>query len=222
MAFQYIAVLALISSAAAAAIPAYHDNHYSSHGSSSLGSHSSHGLSSHGLSSHGLSSHGLSHGSGLAHKLSIARPTHYDYHHDEEHYAPAHYEFAYEVHDDHTGDIKSQKETRDGDKVQGFYTLVEPDGHRRTVHYTADKHSGFVAEVKREFVGHQHGHDNYNNYNNNNKYHGNHHHDTQIHSAHPRILVAASPKVQYTASHDHSATGNSHGLSHGHYNNYHH
>uniref|UniRef100_A0A336LLM9 CSON001335 protein n=1 Tax=Culicoides sonorensis TaxID=179676 RepID=A0A336LLM9_CULSO len=64
---------------------------------------------------------------------------------------PAHYAFEYAVHDEHTGDIKSQHETRDGDKVQGYYTLVQPDGKRRIVHYTADK-EGFVAKVEEEEV----------------------------------------------------------------------
>ncbi|XP_063709005.1 cuticle protein 19-like [Culicoides brevitarsis] len=66
--------------------------------------------------------------------------------------APAHYAFEYAVHDEHTGDIKSQHETRDGDKVQGYYTLVQPDGKRRIVHYTADKVNGFVAKVEEEEV----------------------------------------------------------------------
>lgn len=70
--------------------------------------------------------------------------------------APAHYEFKYDVHDAHTGDIKSQQETRHDDKVEGFYTLVEPDGHRRIVHYSANDHDGFNAKVDREFVGVQH------------------------------------------------------------------
>uniref|UniRef100_A0A182JKJ0 Uncharacterized protein n=1 Tax=Anopheles atroparvus TaxID=41427 RepID=A0A182JKJ0_ANOAO len=30
------------------------------------------------------------------------QPQHY--HHDEEHYGPVHYEYHYDVHDDHTGD----------------------------------------------------------------------------------------------------------------------
>ncbi|VVC35898.1 Insect cuticle protein,Chitin-binding type R&R consensus [Cinara cedri] len=77
---------------------------------------------------------------------------------------PVHYSFQYDVHDPHTGDIKSQHETRTGDAVTGYYTLVEPDGAVRTVTYTADKHGGFNAVVDRkkpaaaEFadVGHQH------------------------------------------------------------------
>ncbi|XP_044735548.1 uncharacterized protein LOC123297819 [Chrysoperla carnea] len=64
-----------------------------------------------------------------------------------EHYGPAKYAFEYSVHDPHTGDIKSQKETRDGDSVKGYYTLVEADGRHRTVQYTADKHNGFNAVV---------------------------------------------------------------------------
>ncbi|KAJ8959516.1 hypothetical protein NQ314_006252 [Rhamnusium bicolor] len=57
------------------------------------------------------------------------------------------YEFAYGVEDHHTGDIHSQKEFRDGDKVLGEYSLHEADGTVRIVKYTADKHSGFNAVV---------------------------------------------------------------------------
>jgi hypothetical protein len=53
------------------------------------------------------------------------------------------------VKDDHTGDIKEQAEKRDGDKVEGYYKLVEPDGTIRTVRYTADKHTGFHAIVEK-------------------------------------------------------------------------
>ncbi|XP_022178313.1 cuticle protein 8-like [Myzus persicae] len=63
---------------------------------------------------------------------------------------PVHYSFHYDVHDPHTGDVKSQHETRTGDVVTGFYTLVEPDGTIRTVKYTADKHHGFNAVVDRK------------------------------------------------------------------------
>ena len=51
------------------------------------------------------------------------------------------------MHDGHTHDIKEQAEKRVGDKVEGYYSLVEPDGTKRTVHYTADKHTGFNAVV---------------------------------------------------------------------------
>lgn len=65
-------------------------------------------------------------------------------------YLPAKYDFNYGVHDEHTGDIKSQTETRQGDVVQGSYSVIDPDGFRRTVTYTADEHNGFQATVNRE------------------------------------------------------------------------
>lgn len=73
-----------------------------------------------------------------------AIPEHYENH------APAQYDFKYSVNDPHTGDIKEQQESRHGDNVQGQYSLVEPDGHRRTVQYSADAHNGFNAVVHRE------------------------------------------------------------------------
>ncbi|XP_055598346.1 larval cuticle protein A2B-like [Uranotaenia lowii] len=70
--------------------------------------------------------------------------------------APAEYQFQYSVHDEHTGDIKSQQEERHGDDVKGQYTLIDADGHRRIVDYTADEHNGFNAVVRREPIeGHK-------------------------------------------------------------------
>ncbi|XP_050342851.1 paternally-expressed gene 3 protein-like [Nymphalis io] len=57
------------------------------------------------------------------------------------------YAFEYGVNDPHTGDIKQQKEQRDGDVVKGQYSLVEPDGSVRTVDYIADWETGFHANV---------------------------------------------------------------------------
>ena len=57
------------------------------------------------------------------------------------------YSYKYGVEDHHTGDMKSAHEERDGDKVRGEYSLVEPDGTIRTVKYTADKVNGFTAVV---------------------------------------------------------------------------
>uniref|UniRef100_A0A6P7H7R3 Cuticle protein 8-like n=1 Tax=Diabrotica virgifera virgifera TaxID=50390 RepID=A0A6P7H7R3_DIAVI len=59
------------------------------------------------------------------------------------------YEFNYGVKDEHTGDHKSQQEVRDGDVVKGSYTVAEPDGTIRTVHYSADDHNGFNAVVEK-------------------------------------------------------------------------
>ncbi|KAL0266859.1 UNVERIFIED_CONTAM: hypothetical protein PYX00_009295 [Menopon gallinae] len=50
--------------------------------------------------------------------------------------------------------MKSHWETREGDKVEGSYRLVEPDGAVRTVKYAADDHNGFNAVVTREKHGH--------------------------------------------------------------------
>nr|XP_023014821.1 larval cuticle protein A2B-like [Leptinotarsa decemlineata] len=60
------------------------------------------------------------------------------------------YKYGYDVQDGLTGDSKSQTEERQGDSVQGSYSLVDPDGHRRTVDYTADPVHGFNAVVRRE------------------------------------------------------------------------
>ncbi|XP_072747894.1 cuticular protein 1 [Anoplolepis gracilipes] len=60
------------------------------------------------------------------------------------------YSYAYDVHDSLTGDAKSQQETRDGDLVQGSYSLLEADGTRRIVDYTADPVNGFNAVVRKE------------------------------------------------------------------------
>ncbi|XP_026294614.1 cuticle protein 18.6-like [Frankliniella occidentalis] len=85
------------------------------------------------------------------------------YKHEEvEHYSHPKYEFKYGVEDHHTGDHKDQKEERDGDVVKGEYSLLQPDGRKRIVHYTASKHGGFNAIVS--YSGHaihpevKHGH----------------------------------------------------------------
>lgn len=57
------------------------------------------------------------------------------------------YAFEYSVNDPHSGDIKQQKEERDGEVVKGQYSLVEPDGSVRTVNYVADWETGFHADV---------------------------------------------------------------------------
>lgn len=61
--------------------------------------------------------------------------------------------------DSHTGDKKTQHEVRDGDVVKGSYSVVEPDGTTRTVHYTADDKNGFNAVVMKSGHGtHPSGH----------------------------------------------------------------
>lgn len=60
------------------------------------------------------------------------------------------YQFAYTVRDSLTGDAKDQEEVRDGDVVKGRYSLIEPDGSRRTVNYYADDVNGFNAVVQKD------------------------------------------------------------------------
>ncbi|XP_045519375.1 TNF receptor-associated factor family protein DDB_G0272098-like [Pieris brassicae] len=53
------------------------------------------------------------------------------------------YEFSYKVSDPHTHDFKGQQEKRHGDKVNGNYWLIQPDGRKRLVKYHANDHIGF-------------------------------------------------------------------------------
>ncbi|XP_061710137.1 adult-specific cuticular protein ACP-20-like [Cydia pomonella] len=81
------------------------------------------------------------------HHLGIAHGHHGGWDHGHHAWAYPNYNFAYSVSDPHTGDHKSQHETRHGDLVKGSYSLVEPDGNLRSVHYSADDHRGFNAHV---------------------------------------------------------------------------
>lgn len=62
------------------------------------------------------------------------------------------YSYSYGVSDSLTGDSKSQTENRNGDQVQGQYSLIEPDGTKRIVDYYADDATGFNAVVRKEGV----------------------------------------------------------------------
>jgi len=97
---------------------------------------------------------------GDTHAHEAQHDGHHEGHHYEDeivdYYAHPKYAYKYGVNDYHTGDVKSQHETRDGDVVKGSYSLVEPDGTIRTVDYTADKHNGFNAIVHRTAPSHSH------------------------------------------------------------------
>lgn len=58
------------------------------------------------------------------------------------------FSFIDDLKDLHTGDVKSQWESRDEGIVKGHYSVLEPDGSIRSVHYTADGKNGFNAVVK--------------------------------------------------------------------------
>lgn len=57
--------------------------------------------------------------------------------------------FSYGVADPYTGDFKHQIESRAGNDVAGQYSLIEPDGTRRTVDYAAGA-EGFNAIVRKD------------------------------------------------------------------------
>ncbi|XP_013187199.2 larval cuticle protein A2B [Amyelois transitella] len=71
----------------------------------------------------------------------------YSGHGHEDYYSHPKYHYSYSVEDPHTGDHKSQHESRDGDVVKGEYSLLQPDGTFRKVSYSADDHNGFNAVV---------------------------------------------------------------------------
>ncbi|XP_047020559.1 cuticle protein 7-like [Helicoverpa zea] len=107
-------------------------------------------VSAHGYSSQYVNKHDGHH-----------EPVHHGHdHHD--YYTHPKYEFEYKVEDSHTGDHKSQHEHRDGDVVKGHYSLHQPDGSVRDVHYHSDDHTGFHADVKysthHEIPHHHHHH----------------------------------------------------------------
>ncbi|KAJ0172240.1 hypothetical protein K1T71_012213 [Dendrolimus kikuchii] len=60
------------------------------------------------------------------------------------------YSYGYDVQDSLTGDYKGHQENRNGDLVTGSYSVVDPDGTRRIVDYSADPLNGFNAVVRRE------------------------------------------------------------------------
>lgn len=62
------------------------------------------------------------------------------------------YKYAYDIEDPTTGDTKSLHEVRQGNVVRGAYSVLDPDGTRRTVHYTADPTHGFKAILTQEPV----------------------------------------------------------------------
>ncbi|XP_064212732.1 larval cuticle protein A2B-like [Tribolium castaneum] len=76
-------------------------------------------------------------------------PVHHDPLEGVDYYAHPRYSYNYGVADGLTGDHKTQHEVRDGDVVKGSYSVAEPDGTIRVVHYAADDHNGFNAVVTR-------------------------------------------------------------------------
>lgn len=62
---------------------------------------------------------------------------------------PAKYEFSYEVKDEESGSNFGHTETRDGDRAQGEFNVVLPDGRKQIVEYEADQ-DGFKPQIRYE------------------------------------------------------------------------
>ncbi|XP_008551553.1 larval cuticle protein A2B-like [Microplitis demolitor] len=129
MAFKFVALATLLAVANAGLVP---------YGYQAAPAHLTYGQYGH-----------YAHGTPLAYAAPVAKAvvtktvdTEYDPHPE--------YNFSYNVHDSLTGDAKTQQETRHGDVVEGSYSLVEADGTRRVVHYTADDVNGFNAVVEKQ------------------------------------------------------------------------
>nr|XP_018903252.1 PREDICTED: cuticle protein 7-like [Bemisia tabaci] len=142
MAFQ---VCFLVASMATIAMAQYGSSYGAASSSSSFSSGGSKGYSAPSYSAPSYSAPSYSAPSYSA--PSYSAPAY----HAEPAYPDAHpaYKFAYHVNDPKTYDIKSQEETRDGHVVKGVYSLVEPDGSKRVVHYSDEGH-GFNAVVTKE------------------------------------------------------------------------
>ncbi|XP_047986098.1 uncharacterized protein LOC125226223 [Leguminivora glycinivorella] len=76
-------------------------------------------------------------------------PSSHDYYKYDSYFTYPKYNFEYSVSDKKTGDHKHHRESRDGDRVRGEYSLVEADGSLRKVEYDADDHNGFNAVVSK-------------------------------------------------------------------------
>ncbi|XP_050668998.1 cuticle protein 7-like [Leptidea sinapis] len=106
------------------------------------------GLLGHGVSSHSVVQHNTGyHGAPLAYAPAAYAGNYGGQYDGHDTYSHPKYDFSYSVADPHTGDHKSQHESRDGGAVHGSYSLVQPDGSVRKVDYTADDHHGFNAVV---------------------------------------------------------------------------
>lgn len=83
--------------------------------------------------------------SGPAHEVHIADK--HGHGHTIDYVAKPDYQFEYGVEDPKGKVSQNRKEHRHEDELHGEYTVQQPDGKLRVVKYTANKHSGFHAEV---------------------------------------------------------------------------
>ncbi|CAH2061742.1 unnamed protein product, partial [Iphiclides podalirius] len=65
---------------------------------------------------------------------------------------PANYSFEYMVKDDASGNDFGHRESRQGDRAEGLYYVLLPDGRKQTVEYEADQ-NGYKPRISYEDVG---------------------------------------------------------------------
>ncbi|XP_047471355.1 cuticle protein 19-like [Penaeus chinensis] len=85
--------------------------------------------------------------------VAMARPDNpptYGYSAPTPSYAPAKYDFNYAVNDPPSGNDFGHEEARDGDRTQGSYYVLLPDGRLQRVTYNVNGDSGYVADVTYE------------------------------------------------------------------------
>ncbi|XP_052742938.1 pro-resilin-like [Bicyclus anynana] len=86
---------------------------------------------------------------------------------------PANYSFEYMVQDDYSGNDFGHRESRQGDRAEGVYYVLLPDGRKQTVQYEADE-EGYKPRISYEDTGRGAGYDRnsqaYNNQYNNGPY----------------------------------------------------
>ncbi|CAG9133855.1 unnamed protein product [Plutella xylostella] len=65
---------------------------------------------------------------------------------------PANYSFDYKVQDDESGNDFGHRESRMGDRTEGLYYVLLPDGRKQTVEYEADQ-DGYRPKISYEDTG---------------------------------------------------------------------
>uniref|UniRef100_A0A2H1WG73 SFRICE_005180 n=1 Tax=Spodoptera frugiperda TaxID=7108 RepID=A0A2H1WG73_SPOFR len=65
---------------------------------------------------------------------------------------PANYNFEYMVKDDESGNDFGHRESRQGDRAEGLYYVLLPDGRKQTVQYEADQ-DGYKPKISYEDTG---------------------------------------------------------------------
>ncbi|CAK1594882.1 unnamed protein product [Parnassius mnemosyne] len=65
---------------------------------------------------------------------------------------PANYNFEYMVKDDASGNDFGHRESRQGDRAEGLYYVLLPDGRKQTVEYEADQ-DGYKPRISYEDTG---------------------------------------------------------------------